>query len=167
MIEDQKLTEHFTLFQLTHTDHAIYKEMNRQIDDLQICKLQEVARLLENAWTILETPLVVSSGYRCPALNQAVGSTLRSQHLLCEAVDSVPKGLTVEEAFRKLRQAAKDRKILFGQMIYEKASRGYSGDIMEWIHLSLPAPYRPPERCGQILAMNDGQYTLLETVQSD
>lgn len=165
MIEDRPLTDNFSLYQLTHTDHAMYQAMNREIDDLQIAKLQEVARLLENAWMLLDVPLIASSGYRCPALNQAVGSTLRSQHLLCEAADVVPKGATVEDCFRKLRQAAKEGKLLFGQMIYEKSSRGYAGGVVEWIHLSLGAPYRPVERCGQILTMNQGAYNLVETVR--
>lgn len=167
MIADQSLTDHFTLYQLTHTDHAMYLDMNRQIDDLQICKLQEVARLLENAWLLIEFPLMISSGYRCPALNQAVGSTLRSQHLLCEAADVVPKGVSVEDAFKRLRQCARDGKIKFGQMIFEKSSRGYSGGITEWLHISLSTPYRSAERCGQILTMNQGNYNLLETIRTD
>lgn len=32
-------------------------------------------------------PLLISSGYRCPELNKAVGGSARSQHLLGEAAD--------------------------------------------------------------------------------
>lgn len=167
MIEDQQLTEHFTLYDLTATSHFQYQEMNRQIDDLQIGKLRNVAELLEVIWGILGVPLFASSGYRCPALNQAVGSTSRSQHLLCEAADSVPRGMAVDDAFKKLRQAAKEGKFFFGQLIYEKAERGYTGAVVEWIHISLGKPYRDPLRCGQILTMNDGAYQLLETISSD
>jgi zinc D-Ala-D-Ala carboxypeptidase len=164
MVEDQKLSDHFKLYDFLHTSHAEYEQMNHQVDDLQIGKLRNVAELLEGLWLILGVPLVVSSGYRCPALNQAVGSSPRSQHLLCEAADSVPKGMGVLDAFKKLRQAAKEKKFLFGQMIWEKANRPYGTD---WLHISLGSPYRPPERSGQILTMVDNQYTLLETVSID
>lgn len=164
MVDDQRISQHYSLYQLLHTDHADFVEMNHQVTNDQIAKLARVADLCEIASGILEVPLAISSGYRCPALNKAVGSSDRSQHLLCEAADSVPKGMSVLDAFKKLRQVAKEGKILFGQMIYEKASRGYSGGAVEWVHLSLGTPYRPKERCGEILTMADGTYTLLEQV---
>jgi zinc D-Ala-D-Ala carboxypeptidase len=167
MVDDQKLTEHFTLYDLTATSHFQYQEMNRQINDFQIGKLRSVAELAEALWVFLDAPLVASSGYRCPALNQAVGSSPRSQHLLCEAIDMIPKGMAVEDAFKKLRQAAKEKKFFFGQLIYEKAARSYAGGVVEWIHVSLGPPYRDPTRCGEILTMNDGSYVLLETVSRD
>lgn len=163
-MEDQKLTDHFTLYHFTHTDHDQYQAINRQVDSAQIAKLVQVGTLWETAWSILEVPAIITSGYRCPSLNQAVGSSVRSQHLLCEAADGIFKGMEVAEAFKRLRTAAKEGKLRFGQMIYEKAARGYSGGVVEWIHLSLGAPWRQYERSGQILTMVDGAYQLLETV---
>jgi len=165
MIEDRKLSEHFSLYELTHTDHAEFLAMNRQVTEDQIAKLIQVANLYEVVRLITDCPWIIPSAYRCPALNAAIGSTPRSQHLLCEAGDGVPKGgLSVPDAFKRLRAAAKDGKIKFGQMIYEKANRNYSGGVVEWIHLSLGFPYRQIDRCGQILTMVDGSYQLLETV---
>lgn len=167
MIADQQLSKNFSLYDLTATSHAEFKEMNREINPLQIAKLKQVAELWELVWELTGIPWVISSGYRCPALNQAVGSTIRSQHLLCEAADAVPKGIAVDEAFRKMRQLAKDGKFRFGQLIFEKATRGYSNSVVEWVHLSLGSPHRAPEHCGQILTMNEGQYQLLETIVTD
>lgn len=164
MIADEQLSEHFSLYDMTTTTHADLLEMNRNVDEYQIQKLRLVADLWEQARAIIDAPIIISSGYRCPALNQRVGSTLRSQHLLCEAADGVPRGIAVDEAFRKLRAAAKDGTIEFGQLIFEKANRQYAGEVVEWIHLSLGFPYRPEHKCGQILTMNDGAYILLETV---
>ena len=164
MVDDQKLSDNFSLYELTQTSHLEFQEMNRKIDDLQIGKLRNLALLLENVRIFLGVPLVVSSGYRCPALNSAVGSGMTSQHLLCEAADVVPKGMAVDEAFKKLRQCVKDRKLEIGQLIFEKANRGYA---TEWCHISLGAPYRVPEKCGQVLTMIDGNYTLLEQVTQD
>lgn len=164
-IEDRQLTEHYRLFDLLRTDHADLLTMNHQIDELQVAKLIQVAMLVEVAWGLIGAPLRISSAYRCPALNKAVGSSDRSQHLLCEAADAVPSGMEVLDAFKKLRVAAKERKIKFGQMIFEQASRGYAGGTVAWIHLSLGYPYRAADRCGQILTMNDGAYNLLETIR--
>ena len=164
MIEDRQLSEHFRLYELTRTDHAQFQEMNRDVDEDQIEKLIWVASLLEIFREILDVPLVIASGYRCPALNRAVGSSSRSQHLLCEAADFVPMGMEVEKAFRTLRMASKMGKFKSGQLIYEKAARGYTGQTVEWIHASLGYPFRPLERSGQILTMADGQYNLIETV---
>jgi len=164
MIENQKLTEHYTLYDLTRTDHADLLEANRHVTTDQVIKLIQVAELFETAWQLLNVPILISSGYRCPALNAAVGSSMRSQHLLCEAGDGVPKGMPVDEAFRILRARSKEGKIRFGQMIWEKQNRGYANGAVEWIHLSLGFPYRTSERCGQILTMVDGHYDLVETV---
>lgn len=164
MIENRQLTDHYTLYQLTHTNHVDLLEQNRHITDEQISKLTTLGLLMEVASSILDVPLVVTSGYRCPELNSLVGSSIRSQHLFCEAADSIPKGMSVDEAFRKLRAAAKIGRIRFGQLIYEKAGREGS---TEWLHLSLGTPYREKERCGQILTMNDGNYTMIETVKQE
>jgi len=162
VIEDRKLSEHFSLYELTKTTHFDLQEKNRTLTDEQIQKLGQVADLLEMTRLILDVPLRIPSGYRCPELNAKVGSSLRSQHLLCEAADFIPLEMARDEAFRKLRHAAKDKRISFGQLIWEKVEdrEGYK----EWLHISLGSPYRAKEKCGQILTMVDGAYTLIETV---
>lgn len=162
-MDDKQFTEHFSLFDLTATTHADLQYVNRILTQNQIVKLGLVADLAEKLWA-LGVMLKASSGYRCPALNTRVGSTEHSQHLKCEAMDGVPVGQSVVDAFKVLRAAAKDRKFSFGQMILEKDDReGHK----EWIHLSLGFPYRPPERCGMILTMNQGTYNLIETINQE
>ena len=124
-------------------------------------KLQKVAELLEEVKTVLGYPLSVTSGYRCPELNMRIGSSVRSQHLLCEAADFIPHGIAIDEAFRRLRHEGKDSIIHFGQLICEKADRESK---KEWIHISIGVPYREKPRSGQILTMVDGHYNLIETV---
>lgn len=162
MVEDKKLTEHYSLYDLTKTSHVDLQDKNRILTEDQVTKLSILAVLVEEVRMILDVPVVNSSAYRCPELNKRVGSTVRSQHLLCEAADCVPKGMAVDEAFRKLRQAIKDKKLRVGQLIYEKTN-GREG-LTEWIHVSLGHPYRDWERSGQILTMTDGVYSLVETV---
>ena len=162
MVEDKKLTEHYSLYDLTKTTHLDLQDQNRILIEEQVVKAGVLALLVEEARMILDVPVIVSSAYRCPELNKRVGSTVRSQHLLFEAADCVPKGMAVDEAFRKIRQAIKDHKIKVGQLIYEKTN-GREG-LTEWLHVSLGHPYRERGRCNQILTMNQGTYTLIETI---
>lgn len=157
-MEDINLTEHFTLFELTKTSRLDFQEKNRLITGDQIFKLIELSKLGEKVRDILQVPLNVTSGYRCPELNRAEGSTDVSQHLKCEAMDFIPVGIDIGNAFRTLWKHIRDRKLSVGQLIYETASRSYG--IASWIHISMGVPYRNEKRCNQILKMDEGKYIL-------
>lgn len=162
-VDDRKLTDNFSLYELTRTDRAQFQAENRVLNDYQISKLTKLAELLEQVRIILGVPLIIHSAYRCPALNATLGSRDNSQHLRSEAADFVPKGLDLPMAFSTLRKAAKEGKIAFGQLIYEKAERSYG--TVEWLHISLGAPFRTDGECGQALSMTDGKYHLIETIK--
>jgi len=159
MVADKCLTDHFRLYELTQTSWAQYQEKNRDVNELQINKLTQVAKLLEHVRFVLGVPIRVTSGYRCPDLNKAVGSTERSQHLLCEAADIIPGEIDMDEAFRILWRDIKDTGTNVGQLIDERAVRPYG--VSRWIHISLGTPYREADRCKQILRMENGKYTRL------
>lgn len=159
MIEDKQLTDHFSLYELTRTDRQQFQDQNRDINELQITKLTQLAKLLEHVRYILGVPLQINSGYRCKPLNDAVGSTDKSQHLLCEAADFVPIGQDIGEAFRVLWKDVKDNGSNVGQLIHETAERSYG--TTSWIHISLGVPYRESDICGEILRMQDGNYERL------
>lgn len=73
-------------------------------------------------------PINISSGYRCPALNRAVGGVTKSQHMKGEAADI------------RLPSIAIGRKMLeyivfhlpYDQVIWE-----HNTDGLYWIHVSL------------------------------
>lgn len=159
MLENKKLTDHFTLYELTKTSRSQFQNENRRLEYSQIEKLGQLAGLLEHVRFILNTPLIVQSGYRCPELNKTVGSTERSQHLLCEAADFIPLNQEIGEAFRKIMKDVKENKPNVGQLIFETANRSYG--VTSWIHISLGTPYREAEKCAQILRMSDGKYEFL------
>lgn len=75
------------------------------------------------------SPIIVNSGYRCPALNKAVGGSKTSTHQLGWSVDLRPKNGKMEEFKKFVVEFIKTR--FWDQCILEK-----SGDI-EWVHLSL------------------------------
>jgi len=167
VVPDQKLVRH-TVYQLTTTNNAALQDQNRRITPEQIAKLMEVDALLAQAEDLIGKKLVVNSGYRCPELNaKTPGSATHSQHLLCEAGDvhedgSADTAAGVEDAFQKLWKAGRDGKFKFGQLIVETAQRSY-GRVF-WLHVSLGAPHRGPARCGQVMRMENGKYTLIGKV---
>ncbi len=72
-------------------------------------------------------PITVTSGYRCPKLNQLVGGKPNSQHLKGEAADLIgdtnAKTREIFEVAKKLGN--------YDQLLYERNSRGSI-----WVHIS-------------------------------
>ena len=97
---DQPMTEHFTLQELTKV--GPHKEISNDPPMEVAGSLLKVAEKLEQARAIWACSVIVSYGYRCKALNDAVGSHDTSAHLLGLAADAVPLELTLREAFDAL-----------------------------------------------------------------
>ena len=81
--------KYFTISELTYSDKA--RELHIDNTPFSLTIIDNLTDLTENlldpireAWG---KPLHVNSGYRCPALNKAVGGKPTSQHLKGEAVD--------------------------------------------------------------------------------
>lgn len=92
------LSPHFTLDELTHTDH---REIDNSPNQAEIENLQRLANFLEEVKTVLGgKPVMISSGFRCKALNDAVGSKDTSQHRTGFAADFRVPGMTPDEVVR-------------------------------------------------------------------
>jgi uncharacterized protein YcbK (DUF882 family) len=92
------LSPHFTLDELTHTDH---REIDNTPTQDEISNLQQLANFLEEVKTVLGgKPIMISSGFRCKALNDAVGSKDTSQHRTGFAADFRVPGMTPDEVVR-------------------------------------------------------------------
>lgn len=76
-----------------------------------------------------ELPIIVTSGYRCPELNKAIGGSATSQHMKAEAVDLRVPGMTP----RQLVDFIVKHHSGFDQMIEEFGS---------WVHVSV-VPDKP------------------------
>lgn len=123
-----KLTEHFTLFEFVRSETADRNHIDNTptpevVDNLRAlcCNVLEPARVAFGA------PIYISSGYRCPALNKAVGGKPTSQHLRGEAADLQVRGV---KNLRKLYRMIKDHGV-FDQLLYETNKSG-----VRWIHVS-------------------------------
>lgn len=84
-----------------------------------------VANVLDPLREVWGKPIVVTSGYRCPELNKAVGGAKNSHHMQGMAAD-ISTGNKVDN--RRLFQKILDLGLPFTQLIDEK---GFS-----WIHVS-------------------------------
>lgn len=114
--------KYFTLKELTKTNHKIKNIPNQeQLENIHYL----VKEVLDPARAILGHPITVSSGFRNPEVNRAVGGSSTSQHLKGEAAD-----LTCydnKKLFEIIRQQGR-----FDQLIWE-----YGTDIEPaWVHVS-------------------------------
>jgi hypothetical protein len=117
------LSPHFTLDELTHTDH---REIDNSPNQAEIENLQRLANFLEEVKTVLGgKPVMISSGFRCKALNDAVGSKDSSQHRVGCAADFRVPGMTPDEVVRA---------IIASGIGYQQIIREFD----RWTHISIP-----------------------------
>lgn len=79
-----KLSKHFSLDELCKTSRSFNNVPSRD-NVINLC--YGVNNILEPLRAYLRKPLTVTSGFRCPEVNKAVGGVANSQHLRGLAVD--------------------------------------------------------------------------------
>lgn len=65
-------------------------------------KIADKAQELREA---LGIPMIITSGFRCPELNKAVGGAPRSKHMQFLAIDFIIKGLSPKEGVQKIKES--------------------------------------------------------------
>lgn len=116
--------KHFTLAELTHSQAAARKGLKNDPDARALEYLQLLVRnVLDPLRESLGRPITVSSGYRSPLVNRAVGGASSSQHVLGQAADIVVPGMHVTEVVARIRALG----LPFDQLIDEFGS---------WVHVS-------------------------------
>lgn len=99
-----------------------------------------IEELLDPIRTAWGAPISINSGYRCPALNQAVGGVPTSQHQKGEAADlNAGDPSKNRMLFDKIADMQKAGLITFDQLIDESRYK--------WVHIS----YRKGANRNQIL----------------
>ena len=117
------LTPHFTLEELTHTDH---RSLDNTPNDQEKANLMRLAAFLELVKVALGgKPIMVNSAFRSKAVNDAVGSKDTSQHRIGCAADLRVPGMTPDAVVRAILAA----NLPFDQIIRE---------FDAWTHLSIP-----------------------------
>lgn len=124
--ELMQLTKHFSFEELTYTSRTEYLKENQEEAAKNMNKLKDLAVFAEQVRAIIGSPMIISSGYRCWALNAALKGSISSQHVKCEAIDFIPKNMTVEDAVGLILLSGLE----YGQLIHEKTKNS------EWVHIS-------------------------------
>jgi hypothetical protein len=136
------LTPHFSLEEMIVSEEAARRGINNRPPPDIVENLKKLCQTLEIVRAALDKPMVISSGYRCPELNKAIGGAANSAHLYGLAADFiVPEfgnAFDVCLAIKKL-----DPPVIYDQLIYEFDS---------WVHLGLV--HRMEEARNQNLTIN-------------
>lgn len=137
------MTEHFTLDELTHTDH---RTLDNTPNEAELANIQRLAEFLEQVKTLLGgKPIMVNSAFRSKAVNDAVGSKDTSQHRIGCAADIRVPGLTPDEVVRA---------VIASDLGYDQVIREFSDPIKGggWTHVSIPnEPARAPRKQALII----------------
>ncbi len=131
------LSPHFTLEELTHTDH---REFDNTPDDDAKVNLYRLALFLEQVKEVLQfKPIMINSAYRSKAVNDAVGSRDTSQHRQGCAADFRVPGMTPDQVVRA---------ILASRLDYDQLIREFDA----WTHVSIPnKPEMAPRKMALII----------------
>ena len=119
-----KLSEHFTLEELTHSDIGARLGFDNTPSDAEIENLKRLASMLEEVRALLGKPISINSGFRSKAVNDAVKSSDTSQHRLGCASDIRVSGMTPDEVCRA---------IIASNIAYDQIIREFDS----WTHISV------------------------------
>lgn len=129
------LTPHFTLEEFTDSQTAARKGIHNvpHANSQERKNLQRTAEVMEQVRTLLDDkPILISSGYRSPQVNAAVGGSKNSAHLSGLAADFSCPGFGTPRAICKKLQPHM-HELGIDQLIYEYDT---------WVHLGLRDPPR-------------------------
>lgn len=128
------MSEHFGLPEFLHSDTAVMNDIENLPSWETVEALARLADVLEEIRALLDaTPIEVTSGFRCAALNAAVGGVDDSAHLYGCACDFVaPEFGSITTIIEAVRPYMVDLGI--DQLIHEGT----------WVHLGLPVGAAPP-----------------------
>jgi hypothetical protein len=151
MIKDFHITPHFTFYEMTNTQQRDLLHKNREealkyIENLKfLCE-----NVLEPLREFLNSPIIITSGFRCPELNNRIGGSSRSYHMKGLAADFILPHTTREELFEVFNRIAFEKPVSFDQLIFEMGS---------WIHISTREPLNLSNRY-QALTYNGSSYAI-------
>jgi len=119
-----KITDHFAWEEMAFSQTAIRLGMDNIPDELKKQNIKWLCVKILEPIRVKQGPVIVTSGYRCPELNKAIGGSATSQHCQGQAADIVVPGMKIEELFL---------------WITEKTNLPYDQCIQEfgsWVHIS-------------------------------
>ena len=135
------LTEHFTLAELTYTDH---REFDNMPNGQEFDNLKRLAAFLEEVKTVLGgKPIMVNSAFRSKQVNDAVGSKDSSQHRIGCAADIRIPAMTPDEVVKT---------IIASDLGYDQVIREFD----RWTHVSIPNTHNLAPRKSKLIIDKQG-----------
>ena len=111
-----QLSTHFSLEEFTRSETATRLNIANDPTPEHLENLEHLAERMEAVRALFDKPIEISSGYRNPQLNKAVGGVSNSAHALGHAADFHVDGLDDLSAAKRIR----DSELKFDQLIYEQ-----------------------------------------------
>lgn len=125
-----KISKYFTVEEFVASQTATRKGIDNTPTQEILDTIKKTAAKLDVVRELLGHPVLISSGFRCPQLNKAIGGAKSSSHMTGYAVDFTCPGFgTPQQAFDAIRKSP----IRFDQCIAEGT----------WCHIS----FDPRTRC--------------------
>jgi len=130
-----KITQNFSLEELYASSTAKAKKIDNtptpevKANLIKLCK--EVLQPIRNKYG---RAITITSGYRSPKLNAAVGGVKNSQHVLGQAADIKCTSTSKAVLFNVIKSMIEKGELKVGQLIWEYGTK----QEPNWIHVSLP-----------------------------
>ena len=129
MFLNLQISKHLTLAELTTSQTATRRGISNKAPMHVIENLKLVAeKILEPTRAHFGKPIRISSGYRSPELNRAVGGSKNSQHVTGQALDlQATNGITNAQIFNYIKD-----NLDFDQLVWDYGTFNEPA----WVHVS-------------------------------
>ena len=117
------LAKNITFDEMIFSEYATRNRINNTPPDELIQNIAKTAAALQVIRAYWRRPVIISSGYRCSSLNEAIGGSDRSHHCLGLAVDFIIPGVHLNDIIKSIQNL-----LHFDQLINEYG---------RWVHLSV------------------------------
>jgi len=147
-----KLSKNLSLAEVTKSTTAKRLGIDNTPDEWATENLRQIAvNVFQPVRDAFKCPIYVSSGYRGPELNRAIGGSQRSQHMEGRALDldaDVFGSCTNAQIFNWIRE-----NLEFDQMVWEFGD----SDNPDWVHVSFVYDGVNRKRCLKACRDDDGK----------
>lgn len=134
------LTKNFSAKEITHSPTAIKLGIDNTLPDIYYGNAQNLAKyVLEPIRQYFGVPFSPLSWYRCPKLNEVVGGSKTSDHMIASAVDIRIKSISLMALAEYIRD-----NLQFDQVILEPT----------WVHIS----FRKDNNRNEVLTKTENGY---------
>lgn len=124
------MTPHFSLVEFTSSDTVARLNIDNSLPNELQGNAYRTLQMMERIRLHINAPITITSGYRCEALNRAIGSKPGSDHTLAFAVDFKASRAGTPAKIAKSLESVIDV-LGIGQLILEFGA---------WVHVSTKIP---------------------------